>query len=243
MFTVEVPTVGDALQRARGRPARFTVDGGRVAYRNDDTGVAFDVEVDGEGTATFTVPLLRPSYWGTELGEVVARFGGPEAVEPLVASWEQQNASAWALERPDPDVVVADEVVQGWWRWNAARIDLEPLYPGLHVPRAQIGRIDGEWRSFAVWTDLGPALLPPVDRLLVLSAGLVGAGVAPGLVPVTRQSAEAVVGAIPPDGSVVDDARDDARWLELLRSATALPDKVPAASPEDLVEGRYAAAT
>lgn len=65
------------------------------------------------------------------------------------------------------------EVLERHWRWNFHRNELqESLDEDIFVPKISYQKLNGELKSYVVWTDAIPAMFPEVDAVVVYRMSL-----------------------------------------------------------------------
>ncbi len=169
----------------------------QALYQNEDTGVyfAFDLPEEEAGSAapggawaSFTINYLRPGFFAeeaaAEIEAFLAAFPGevddPQAGglgrgafgrEGFVRGWSAGNRAAHAglLQRREGELVTLPRAqLDTIWRWNASRRRRAAgLRDAAFVPRIMFVRAPAGPRSFTVWTDASPVVLPATDVVVL----------------------------------------------------------------------------
>jgi hypothetical protein len=163
-------------------------------YKNEDTGVYFSFEFQEPDQAGLPVALninyFRPSYFILEAEPEVTDFvrhfdllvsdpqmhgmgEGDYQTDLLISGWNHGNEFAYstltdAVSQRDNISSFASAKLFRIWTWNRSRKKLQrQVGDSKFVPRIIFIRIDQQIFSAAVWPDGIPALIPPVDYLIV----------------------------------------------------------------------------
>jgi hypothetical protein len=165
-------------------------------YRNPDSGAyfAFNFTPPKESEErplpiSFNINFFRPSYFILEAGMEVTAFvryfdllvfdpqidgmgEGEFQCDLLIKGWNEGNCFAFSgfLKKPNAIREVATyptAMLTNAWRWNLARSERQAQAGDeKFVPRIGFVRIGGTARSFVVWPDGIPTIIPPVDYLI-----------------------------------------------------------------------------
>ncbi len=163
-------------------------------YKNEDTGVYFSFEFQEPDQADLPVALninfFRPSYFILEAEPEVTDFvrhfdllvsdpqmhgmgEGEYQTDLLISGWNHGNEFAYSkltneVSQRDNISSFASDKLFRIWTWNRSRKKLQrQVGDSKFVPRIIFIRIDQQIFSAAVWPDGIPALIPPVDYLIV----------------------------------------------------------------------------
>jgi hypothetical protein len=155
--------------------------------------IAAPGEVFRPRVASFNVNLIRPSFFGLEAaGELDAfsrRFGlivhddqidgqvaGAFSSEQFIDSWSATNRWACSAVRESSDenvLTYPGDRLQKIWRWNfQRRATQEAIGDSVFVPKISFALTNDAVRTFVVWPDGIPALLPEVDVVVLVREAL-----------------------------------------------------------------------
>lgn len=165
--------------------------GSGASYRDEDTGVSFELRWTGEGgdfeSLVFSMEYLRPQFFALEAaGELEALVGefelAPRAEEAdelgsfdpedFLEGWERGNRAAVAAadEGDLPAHSAPAEDLRDAWRWNRARQEYQTvLGEALFAPSIRFVADDGEVRRACAWPETIPFALPAAADLVLLS--------------------------------------------------------------------------
>jgi hypothetical protein len=182
----------DRMLQHFAKRRHFSVKDNTVVYGNPDTGVYFSVKLRCARTMLFqkSVPFAefelnyhRPSYFGIEaeieLSALMARFRprirdpqmhgmgeGPYSREGFLSGWNFGNVFS-ARHGTDDIATMPARDLRGAWEWNYHRVEHDRRNPSCFIPTIMFFRIEGRPSRVIIWPQGMPALLPPVDHVLV----------------------------------------------------------------------------
>jgi hypothetical protein len=172
----------------------YEVDSPQVWYRNEDTGVYFLFELQepdhGVLPVALNINLYRPTYFileaEPEITDFVHHFDlvvsdpqvhgmgeGEYQIGLLISGWNHGNEFAYSAllgdaKKRDNVFSFPSAKLMQIWTWNRGRKRLQTqIGDSKFVPRVIFVRIEQQVFSAAVWPDGIPALIPPVDYLIV----------------------------------------------------------------------------
>ncbi len=206
-FVTASPEAPDraAFERYFSRRDHYRVERGRASYHNDDTGVTFVFQHDGNAVdsagrrswATFALDYVRPSFFAEEATrelEPVAATFGPAVVDPsdrgftayltptFLKSWERGNREACG---PYPETVpekhrpftLPQARLLAAWQWNYKRRQLqEDEQDGLFVPKVWFVASGDGVGTGIIWPDAMPLRAPQVDYVIFSREALAPGG-------------------------------------------------------------------
>ena len=167
----------------------------QALYQNEDTGVYFVFEMQGEAEGEgsenypvlFNINFFRPSYFIEEAEPEVTAFVsnfdmivsdpqlqgmGEGEYDPgrLKSGWDHGNEFGYSalLKNQMSAISLPTAVLRRAWSWNFKRQQLqEDLGEGKFVPRVMFIQLEGAVKTAAVWPDGIPIAVPDVDYLIV----------------------------------------------------------------------------
>ncbi len=179
----------------QARP-RYRVEGSRVTYHNEDTGVQFSFEwlprrpaADFATIAAASLEFGRPHCFGLEaapeLDAFVKRFEllafdpqidgmGRDAfsIDGFLRGWNRGNRSglsAVVQYAKHGSHTLPSEMLCDIWRWNYGREAYQAqLGDGIFVPKIELLSSEEQIVTAVHWTDGIPVMLPKVDTVLVV---------------------------------------------------------------------------
>jgi hypothetical protein len=187
-----------------GARAHYRLSEQQAFYLNPDSGVYFGFEFDPASKdsdplpISFNINFFRPSYFileaELEASAFVRHFDltvfdpqvdgmgeGDYRSDLLIKGWNSGNRFAFSafLKKPADArelAIYPTAMLTDIWRWNLARAERQAQAgEEKFVPRVGFLRIDGMAKSFVLWPDGIPTIIPPVDYVLVVRKQLCSA--------------------------------------------------------------------
>ncbi len=180
-----------------GSRVHYRLNEQEAFYLNPDSGVYFAFEFAPEAKESdplpvgFNINFFRPSYFILEAELEVSAFvrhfdlmvfdpqvdgmvgEGEYQSDLLIKGWNSGNLLAFSAFLKEPEgarglAIYPSAALTDIWRWNLARSERQARAgEDKFVPRVGFFRIEGMAKSFALWPDGIPTIIPSVDYLLV----------------------------------------------------------------------------
>jgi hypothetical protein len=166
----------------------YKISGSDAGYFNEDTGVYFSFSYEEEYIATFNINYWRPGFFALEAASEIEPFvsyfdlivddpqrdgmgRGDFSREAFIAGWTKSNKWACSIfkERSEQVFLYPGDILKRYWQWNFERKELQRYFgESIFVPKISFAAMADGVKSYAVWGDAYPIIIPRVDALFLV---------------------------------------------------------------------------